>query len=132
MTRKERDLMNDYCWHTRGAELTVNVRAYLQNHIMLCDSSSKDIHHSISDRICLIKSFSFLHIFTHTRLKYIKIWRNKQYVVVKKELTSENGFKNNGTSNKFPLKDETIPLKEETRDTKMKLVTFKSGGRAWK
>ena len=52
--------------------------------------------------------------------------------MVKKELTSENGFNNDGTTNKFPLKDETIPLKEETRDTNMKLVTFKSGGRACK
>ena len=52
--------------------------------------------------------------------------------MVKKELTSENGFKNNGTSNKFPLKHETIPLKEKTRDTKVKLVTFKSGGKSVK
>ena len=37
--------------------------------------------------------------------------------MVKKELTSENGFKNDGTTNKFPLIDETIPLKEHEHET---------------
>ena len=50
--------------------------------------------------------------------------------MVKKDLTrcktNENGFDNDGTTNKFPLK-EVLSL---IRDTNMKLVTFESGGRA--
>ena len=37
--------------------------------------------------------------------------------VVKKELTSKNGFKNKGTTNKFSLIDETIPLKDHEHET---------------
>ena len=52
--------------------------------------------------------------------------------MVKKELTSKNGFNNDKTTKKFPLKEGTIPHKEETSDTNMKLVTFKSGGKSMK
>ena len=52
--------------------------------------------------------------------------------MIKKELTSKNGLNNDKTTNKFPLKEGTIPHKEEMRFTNMKLVTFNSGGKSMK